>query len=60
MVVIAEYCESFVSISRVVVSDNVVCDFFVDTDESWLGRVATAGAGCLYEVEMGRMAIAAS
>ena len=37
---IAEYCESFVSVSRVVVSrvvvsdDDVVCNFFVDTDES--------------------------
>ena len=44
---IAEYCESFVSVSRVVVSEEVVCDFFVDTDESWLGRLATAGTGCL-------------
>ena len=32
---IAEYCESFVSVSRVVVlSDDVVCDFFDDTNGS--------------------------
>jgi hypothetical protein len=31
---IAEYCESFVSVSRVAVSDDMVCDFFGDTDES--------------------------
>ena len=30
---IGEYCDSFVSVSRVV-SDDAVCDFFVDNDES--------------------------